>query len=269
MSQWYFPQRSSLIHSEDPYLSVYSGVVRMKDGNVISHYGVKGMHWGEITKEYEPVAVDHRKLKTAQLQTPNYRISTKPRMSSAARQKAAQTMSRKQVRAMRRREREGYYTKDANGRTVWRQNGREYSPSEQRQKIVRRALIAAGVATAVLAAYGAVKYRHIQKTKAYSGILNRFLNQNPGANLSTESGRQLYQKGLNLAKTNSASRASIKRTNRYLKQKGLSLKKKEAVKIYKQNRNIDKLLRTSYKKSRVRNFLKRNGLLTTINIGGA
>lgn len=29
--------------------------------NTLIHYGVKGQKWGVITKEYEPVAVDHRK----------------------------------------------------------------------------------------------------------------------------------------------------------------------------------------------------------------
>lgn len=30
--------------------------------NTLIHYGVKGQKWGVITKEYEPVAVDHRKI---------------------------------------------------------------------------------------------------------------------------------------------------------------------------------------------------------------
>ena len=33
------------------------------NGTSLAHYGVKGMHWGEITKEYQPVTVDHRKTR--------------------------------------------------------------------------------------------------------------------------------------------------------------------------------------------------------------
>lgn len=31
------------------------------ESNYLAHYGVKGQKWGVITKEYEPVAVDHRR----------------------------------------------------------------------------------------------------------------------------------------------------------------------------------------------------------------
>ena len=37
---------------DDPYSSGH---------DFLMHYGVKGLKWGVITKEYEPVAVDHRK----------------------------------------------------------------------------------------------------------------------------------------------------------------------------------------------------------------
>lgn len=258
MNQWYFQNRSSLVHSEDHYSSVYSGVVRMKDGNVISHYGVKGMHWGEITKEYEPVAVDHRKLKTAQLQTPNYRISTKPRMSSAAGRKAAPTMSRKQARAMRRREREGYYTKDANGRIVWHQNGKEFSPAEERQKLVKKAMIGAGVVAGLLITYGAVRYAKVQRAKAYSGILNRFISQNPGALKNTSEGRKLMKRGMSLARANSSKKLA-KSTNKYLGRKGLNLKGRDAMRMYKGRKDVEKQLKYAFDRKKVLTYLKKFG----------
>lgn len=44
---------------EDSYLVHIQG-----QSDWLMHYGVKGQKWGVITKEYEPVAVDHRKLRT-------------------------------------------------------------------------------------------------------------------------------------------------------------------------------------------------------------
>lgn len=262
MNQWFDKNINSLIHSRAVYLPSYKAVIITKKSNHLAHYGVPGQKWGVITKEYEPVAVDHRKLRGSA--TSQVRTHTYPRSVGSS-------VSRKQEQKMRKLEREGYYKKDANGRTVWHQNGKEYSPSEKRQKIVKRALIAAGVTAAVLATYGAIKYHQVQRNKAYAGILNRFMNQNPDANIGTDSGRALLQKGLNLADTNSSSRAQIKITNRYLKSKGLSVNRKQAAEIYKQGKNANKLLQKAqrYKRSRVRQFLVRHGLRMQLNIGGA
>ena len=34
------------------------------ESNYLAHYGVKGQKWGVTTKEYEPVAIDHRKTRS-------------------------------------------------------------------------------------------------------------------------------------------------------------------------------------------------------------
>ena len=214
--------------------------------DVLMHYGVPGQKWGVITKEYEPVAVDHRKMRTSNV----VRTSTTPRS-------AGSSLSRQQVREQKRRERQGYYTKE-NGKTVWRQNGKSYSPSEQRQKIVKRALIGTGIVAGLLITYGAVKYRQVQKAKAYSGILERFMHQNPAANLQTPEGRKLYQRGLALAKENSKNRVMVKNTNRYLKSRGLSLDRKSAMQTYRARKSLGTM--ASYKGSRNRalELIRRN-----------
>lgn len=231
MNQWSFQQRNPLVHSRDPYELPYKAVVHTRKcvpKDVLMHYGVPGQKWGVITKEYEPVAVDHRKMRTSNV----VRTSTTPRSVGSS-------MSRKQVREQQRRERQGYYTKE-NGRTVWRQNGKSYSPSEQRQKIVKRALIGAGIVAGLLVTYGAVKYHQVQKAKAYSGILQRFLKQNPAAKLDTPEGRKLYQRGLQLATKNSAGTEAIKSTNRYLRNHGLNLSGRNAMKTYRTRKSLEK-----------------------------
>lgn len=239
MNQWSFQQRNPLVHLRDPYELPYKAVVHTRKcvpKNVLMHYGVPGQKWGVITKEYEPVAVDHRKLRTSNV----VRTSTTPRS-------AGSSLSRQQVREQQRRERQGYYTKE-NGRTVWRQNGKSYSPSEQRQKIVRRALIGTGIVAGLLITYGAVKYGQIRKAKAYSGILQRFLKQNPAANLKTPEGRKLFKRGLELAKANSKGGKAIRNTNRYLSRKGLSVGGKSAMRTYKARKSLNTV--ASYTESR-------------------
>ena len=231
MNQWSFQQRNPLIHSRDPYELPYKAVVHTRkviQNDTLMHYGVKGQKWGVITKEYEPVSVDHRRMRNNSI----VRTSTMPRSVGS-------TLSRQQMRQQQRREREGYYTKE-NGRTVWRQNGKSYSPSEQRQKIVKKALIGAGIVAGLLITYGAVKYHQVNKAKAYSGILQRFLKQNPAAKLDTPEGRKLYQRGLQLAKQNSTGGEAIKNTNRYLRSRGLNLSGRNAMKTYRNRKSLEK-----------------------------
>lgn len=216
--------------------------------DVLMHYGVPGQKWGVITKEYEPVAVDHRKMRTSNV----VRTSTTPRSVGSS-------MSRKQVREQQRRERQGYYTKE-NGRTVWRQNGKSYSPSEQRQKIVKRALIGTGIVAGLLITYGAVKYGQIRKAKAYSGILQRFLKQNPAANLNTPEGKKLYRRGLELAKANSKGRDAIKNTNKYLRRRGLSVNSNDAMQTYRARKSLEKTLTSQERRNKALALIRRNRL---------
>ena len=247
MNQWSFQTRSSLIHSEDPYSQPYEAVVHTK-GNYLAHYGVKGQKWGVTTKEYEPVAVDHRRLRTAQ--KPVYSTSTRPQVGY--------NVTTKQQREQRRREREGYYTTE-NGRTVWRQNGKTYSPSEQRQKIVKKALIGAGVVAGLLIAYGAVRASKIRKAKAYSGILNRFITQNPTVTQNTDAGRKLLKRGMKLASANSAKSDLIRDTNKYLNQKGLNLSNKEALRMYRRRKSMAKQLNYAFDRKKVMAYVRSHG----------
>lgn len=230
----------------------YKAVVHTKkcaiQNDALAHYGVPGQKWGVITKEYEPVAVDHRKMRTSNV----VRTSTTTRSVGSS-------MSRKQVREQQRRERQGYYTKE-NGRTVWRKNGKTYSPSEQRQKIVKRALIGTGIVAGLLITYGAVKYGQIRKAKAYSGILQRFLKQNPAANLKTPEGKNLYRRGLELAKANSKGRAAIKNANQYLKRRGLSPTRSNAMQTYRARKSLEKTLANRERRIKALALIRRNRL---------
>lgn len=229
MNQWIYKNGSTLVHFD-------------KSQSVLMHYGVPGQKWGVITKEYEPVAVDHRRTNTV---SKNVVYNARPKATYNVR-----------PRQIQKREREGYYTKE-NGRTVWRQNGKSYSPAEQRQKIVRRALIGVGAVAGLLAVYGALKYRQVQKAKAFSGVLDRFLSQNPGATMKTESGRNLFKRGLELAKESSKNRSAVKTTNAYLKRKNLSLSGKKAISIYKTRKDLTRMASSQETKNRLTKLIRK------------
>lgn len=221
--------------------------------DVLMHYGVPGQKWGVITKEYEPVAVDHRRTSISKPQARTIRTYNP----------SGSNLSRRQVRELSRREREGYYTKE-NGRTVWRQNGKSYSPTEQRQKIVKRALIGAGAVAGLLIAYGAIRYHKIQKAKAYSGILNRFLHKNPNASLTTEAGKKLYRRGLDLANANIKRGSDIKNVNHYLKNRGLALSNRKALKIYKARKGLERMTVDSQTKNKVAQLIRKRRNAKTV-----
>ena len=248
MNQWSFQNRSPLIHDGDPYSSPYKAAIN--GHNSLMHYGVKGQQWGVITKEYEPVAVDHRKLRSSQ-----NTIHTTVRRKTTPNQ-----LSRKQKREILRRERQGYYTKE-NGRTVWHQNGRSYSPSEERQKIMQRAIIGAGAAAALIAIFGGIHMARVRKAKAYSGILSRFISQNPIAKQNSDAGRKLLKRGMELAKQSSSSRKSIKVTNDYLRKKGLELSGRDALRMYKGRKDLSKQLKYAFDRKKVLTYLRKFGKL--------
>ena len=229
MNQWIYKNGSTLVHFD-------------KSQSVLMHYGVPGQKWGVITKEYEPVAVDHRRTNTI---SKNVVYNARPKATYNVR-----------PRQIQKREREGYYTKE-NGRTVWRQNGKSYSPAAERQKIVERALIGVGAVAGLLAIYGAIKYRRIQKAKAFSGILNRFISKNPGASLNTEAGRNLYKRGLALAKENSRNHSAVKATNAYLKRKGLNLGTGKALSMYNGRKNLTRIVSGQETKNRLTKLIRK------------
>ena len=175
----------------------------------LSHHGVEGMHWGEITKEYEPVAFDKRKLKKSENGAfPSSRIRT------AIRERAAK---------QRQKEAED-----------WRQTRKEMlAAREKRDKIAKGLVYGGAILAGLLAVYGAYKLVRIPKSKAYAGIFNRFMTQNPG---SDPLGRASQ-----LAKANSNTFGQARMANRYLKSRGLAVGGRRASRIYGAKRLIEKV----------------------------
>ena len=167
----------------------------------LSHHGVQGMHWGEITKEYEPVAVDHRKIKTANNPTPARAGATFS--SGIAKMKAA----RKQ------REAEQYK----------RDRQEMLAAREHRDKLARNLAYGGAIVAGLLLAYGTYKVTKIQRARAYSGLLNRIMTQNPNMSLSTAS---------RMANFNTRMPEGAKMINRYLKSKNLTVGIRRSNRIY-------------------------------------
>lgn len=188
----------------------FSGESRNNDS--LKHYGVQGMHWGEITKEYEPVAFDKRKLKKA----------SAVGSTSGARRSIGSRLQQERKKA---RQQELDEIREA--REAMKAN-------RERRDHMAKMLVYGGVALAgLLSAYGIYRYTHVAKAKAYTGIMNRFLKQNPGA-LGTGRAAQL-------AAANSKSVAQAHAVNRYLSRKGLGMSGKRVMSVYSAKNLIAKL----------------------------
>ena len=215
MNQYGLSMTGSAVRPASP-----KSVVRFSShSNYIQHYGVPGQKWGVITKEYEPVAVDHRRMRKPE----TYSIRRK------ANPKTAYNSSR-----------------TANGLKTREDYRREAQAIRERnEKVRKKVIIGSAVVLGLIAAYGTYRYARVQKAKAYAGLLNRFLKQNPGASLSSESGRRLLQGGAVKAYANSRTLADAKSTNQYLKQIGKTVNKKDALRLYRARNSISRLSNVS------------------------
>lgn len=184
-------KNSTLSHSA-------TAIVRKNDS--LMHYGVSGMHWGEITKEYQPVAVDHRKT----------RGFVASRVAKYRQQVARDDAEVARINAERRRK------------------------TEKHRETMKKAGWIGAAAIGLFVTYKALRYTHIKKARAYTGILSNFIKNNPGAlDTRSEEGRRLLKRGLDLAKANSRKLGKAEETARYLKRNGLAVSKKEALYGYK------------------------------------
>lgn len=203
------PYGSSMSGSAVRPTSPKSVIRFVSSENSLQHYGIPGQKWGVITKEYEPVTVDHRLSNKASQQPKQYK-------SRAIRARKTRADYREEARVIR----------------------------ERNERVRKRALAIGAAAVGLVAAYGAIRYVRIQKAKAYSGLLNRFIKQNPSANLASESGRMLLKNGVAKASANSKTLANARNTNKYLKRIGKTVDTKEALKAYKARRSISRLANT-------------------------
>lgn len=182
----------------------------------LQHYGVPGQKWGVITKEYEPVSVDRRKLKKP---TPSMNTFNKTFRPAPSKNQVLKPVGKNET--------------DKKGGWVSQKMA-------DRNRKLRTASYVGAAAIGLLLAYGAYRYSHVMKAKAYSGLLEKFISQNPSANLKTESGKRLLQKGIHYAEVNSRKFTDAKATNLYLKKRGLLMKTKDATRIYKAKNLIKK-----------------------------
>lgn len=186
-----------------------------EEDEALIHYGVPGQKWGVITKEYEPVAIDHRRTGN----NPN---------GISGRIKQRINDRRNEARA-----------KDEKFRAEIKANYQKQR--EQRQKIAKYGAIGVAALAGLLIAYGTYKYVHVNKMKAYSGLLNRFMRQNPQMNLNDAAGRAMFKSGVEKAAANSRSLKDAVATNRYLKRTGLQIGKSEARRMYSARHLINRL----------------------------
>ena len=182
------------------------GVIRLSsEKETLQHYGVPGQKWGVITKEYEPVAVDHRKMRRGQ--------------ESSSEQRPIYKVQGTRFK---------YHSKEL---------------AERRARIEKKLKTASYIAAAAIGlfiAYKSLRYVQVKKAKAYAGILNNFLKRNPTASFKTAAGQQTILRGMNIAKENSRY-LNTKGTISYLKRNGMALKKDQALRIYKARHTMKKL----------------------------
>jgi hypothetical protein len=181
----------------------------------LAHYGVKGQQWGVVTKEYEPVAIDHRK--------------TGGTAKSNLLNRAQQGISNR-INSYR-------YKEQVRSAEAIAQYRKEKAANDKKWK---RAKIGAAVLATALVAYGAYKVNKIVKAKAYTGLLNNFLKKNPNANFGSSRGRASLINGIDKATANSKTFKDAWKTNKYLRRNGMSVGRRDALSVYKTRRLIAK-----------------------------
>ena len=124
----------------DPYMA--SGE---KSGQALCHHGIQGQKWGVITKEYQPVAVDHRKTGNSSVVRPKVRINLRNRL------------------ARERAERQKEYRETLEIHQAQR---------EKRRKAIRIGGTALGIGVLGLAAYKGLKVSGIKPSQTYHNALN-------------------------------------------------------------------------------------------------
>ena len=101
------------VHSSSPIRKpIVNGLehgssIRMKkrqtsNNDFLMHYGIKGQKWGVITKEYEPVAIDHRKLRKSIKSKPNFASRVHSRINAERANDQAQVEAEKEYRKNKR-----------------------------------------------------------------------------------------------------------------------------------------------------------------------
>ena len=174
----------------------------------LMHYGVSGQKWGVITKEYEPVAVDHRKT----------RGFVANRVAKYRQQVARDEAEVRQINEIRRQK------------------------TEQHRRTRQKIAWAAAAAISLFVIYKGYRYAKIKNARAYSGVLVNYLKKTPGANLTTPEGKALYKRGMELAKANARIVDNSEGVARYLERTGQAIPKKEALRYYKLRRATGKYL---------------------------
>ena len=186
----------------------------LEKSDVLIHYGVKGQKWGVITKEYEPVAIDHRTSGHN-----GFTANIRNRINARKEETRQSVQKDKLIRAQKR---------------------------ERYNKAIKIGVAAAGL----LAAYGAYRYVKVTKAKAYVGMLDRFMQRNPTASITNEAGNIRMQRAFNVAKENSRTLADARRTNVYLKRTGSTITGRQALQARKTARYMNKMLKYNMESNR-------------------
>lgn len=176
---------------ENPYGSGYkirkmddeSGYLihRVEDQNFLAHHGVKGQKWGVITKEYEPVAVDHRKIK---------------RFSPIAKARARMTSERAKAEAERQQERENWNA--------------IFEKKRRNKKAIASVM---GVGVMALSLYGGYKLNKIHGRQLINGkaALKNLLPMKPSVSSFKNAAKTLGKEGINYSWGKSLAPSGLKR----------------------------------------------------------
>lgn len=187
-----------------------TSMIRMKGNDsspdsFLMHYGVKGQKWGVITKEYEPVAVDHRKNRGFNpIGTIRSRIAERNARERAELQKIHED---------------------------------RMARIEARKKRMQIAGTVLGVGILAASLYAGYRLNVVKRNRAYAGILSRFLKKNP---FSAGNVSQILSRGHDLAKDHIGDEGQIRRAISNLKKSGEYIRGRRADRIYRAGRFIER-----------------------------
>ena len=187
-SQYTIRKKNSFPRMNDRFCLAHYGINGSSDENgkdVLSHHGVKGMHWGEITKEYQPVAVDHRKTRGGMFsRNGNLRTGSNSKVSGTTRM-AGTTSRSNSYGNVRSGSQGGLITRarsriqnqiDQDNAEVAKEREDRKARWKQNSEAVNKAMKYAAAAGTLLLIYGGYKYfkaTHLPGTK--TGLLKNLL----------------------------------------------------------------------------------------------
>lgn len=239
--------------------------------NSLMHYGVPGMHWGEITKEYQP-----KGIRGSGVTIPKVGVGAKAGVKIRSAVNKVGSGIRKPVNSVSSNIRGRREQARRDRAAIQAKKTPEQREAERKARNKKIAIAGAVAVGTLIAAYGAKKYADTTKAKAYAGTLQRMLDVTPGNKM------ERLSKAEEAARATSGSFRTAWATNRVLKANNMSVDTRHAKTMYQGREDLKKILgihrdqsgkagrrmlNRAYSKARLNSYMKKQGAEYTASLG--